>query len=420
MENEDLKFIKKHYGEKFARLCRANFSTILENQGVLSQLISSSFAPTRSLCDELCKYGKLNEFVSYIYNIYNSITRVEEKQDTYVTTETAEQLFEKAGYILYPECKTKEDVLKFKKYYAPYEELCTFAHIEDRLKTCRVWFAVKKNVDSIRRQDFVDPNRQDLYGTSVLSIQFTKGFSNVLSIKNRYNHSVVNPDATFHNNLDNIIKGLSNAFHQEFGLIDDKMRNNISFANYILANDGLFYRKNLVINNIYYCENNVLIDSGNLVFFDKSKILLIDNYILDMDDKAIFLYDQSFDNNDEFVKSIGKIEKINIKLDKSNNTKIIEIKPKNGSLVYIIVNENNEIIEYFNANVTSIKNNFLSYNKKIKRINLPNVKKIGAKFLWRNVSLQEAVMPKLKTKTPILVNNILINSKKISDNETIR
>ena len=37
--NEDLKIIKKKYGEKMERFCRDNFSTILENTGQLSKLL---------------------------------------------------------------------------------------------------------------------------------------------------------------------------------------------------------------------------------------------------------------------------------------------------------------------------------------------------------------------------------------------
>lgn len=80
------------------------------------------------------------------------------------------------------------------------------------------FFAVKKNADEIKRENFTNPQRQDEYGTSVISIQFSKGTINDLSIKNRYNHSVNNPDATFSNNLENIKPGLTNSFEQHYGL----------------------------------------------------------------------------------------------------------------------------------------------------------------------------------------------------------
>ena len=86
-----------------------------------------------------------------------------------------------AGYVLV-ECYNEEDIQKFRKYYAPGEELCTFKG--GRLNSCRVFFAVKKNVLDIKREDFKKPKREDEYGTSVISIQFTKDETNTLSIKN--------------------------------------------------------------------------------------------------------------------------------------------------------------------------------------------------------------------------------------------
>lgn len=88
---------------------------------------------------------------------------------------------------------------------------------------CHVFFAIKTNVDSIQRKHFLNPERQDEYGTSVISIQFTKDESCTLSIKNRYNHRVINCDATFSNNLDNIIPGLTRSFEKYYGLKQKKL-----------------------------------------------------------------------------------------------------------------------------------------------------------------------------------------------------
>ena len=74
---------------------------------------------------------------------------------------TPSELLREAGYILY-ECKSEEDMTKFKKYYAPGEELCSFWL--NRLESSFVFFAVKENVDDIKREDFKNPKRQDLYG----------------------------------------------------------------------------------------------------------------------------------------------------------------------------------------------------------------------------------------------------------------
>ena len=62
----------------------------------------------------------------------------------------------------------------------------------------------------MKREDFDKPAREDEYGTSVMGIQFAKTGVSTVSIKNRYNHTVNNPDATYGNNLDKIIPGVNN------------------------------------------------------------------------------------------------------------------------------------------------------------------------------------------------------------------
>ena len=64
------------------------------------------------------------------------------EEDYAETTTLPDELFAEAGYILFPECQTEDDIQAFRKYYTDYEELCTF--YGNRLDTCRVWFAVKK------------------------------------------------------------------------------------------------------------------------------------------------------------------------------------------------------------------------------------------------------------------------------------
>ena len=153
---DDLKYLKKHYGEDFSRLCRGLFPTILEQEGLLTQLITSKFAPTRSLAEDL--KGKEDSFKSFIYSLRDDGVEEAVRQDT----KTPEELMKEAGYILYPECQTEEDIQSFRHYYhrnngptpeykggvpefRDGEELCTFNGF--RLERCRVWFAVKENFD---------------------------------------------------------------------------------------------------------------------------------------------------------------------------------------------------------------------------------------------------------------------------------
>ena len=189
---DDLKVIRKKYGERMYHFCRESFPTLLEEPGKLSKLLSDNFYESHFLFYDIVADGKEDEFKNYIYSLVDV-----ENNNELVQIKTPEELMSEAGYVLV-ECYNEGDIQAFRKYYAPGEELCTF--YGGRLNRCRVFFAVKKNVSDIKREDFKNPKRQDEYGTSVISIQFTKDGTNTLSIKNRYNHTVNNPDATFSNN----------------------------------------------------------------------------------------------------------------------------------------------------------------------------------------------------------------------------
>ena len=390
MENKDLKYLKKFYGENFSHLCRELFPTLLEKEGLLSGIISKKFAPTRSLYDAI--KGFPDNFKSYIYSFVN----VEKFDLPLLVDKTPEQLLDEAGYILYPECKTEKEIQSFKKYYAPDEELCTFRG--NRLNYCRVWFAVKKNVDEIKRENFPKPTRQDEYGTSVISIQFTKADESTLSIKNRYNHRVNQPDATFGNNLDNIIDGLTNSFLETYNIKLLDAKNNLELKNFVQGDDGKFYRYTFEEDNIYFCENNIIIDNGNVKHFDKSKYLVIENYIFDLEKKKVvnnYLTDKKDEDEkqtDGFIKSIGEIEKLEILNDKDGNRTIF-IKNKTNHKIEIKINDKNEIIGYRNPFATELKDNFLNLNRALRELYIPNVKTIRNECLYYNEGLKELDLP---------------------------
>ena len=151
--NEDLRLIKKYYGEKMMHLCRKLFPTILEESGLLSELLFKTFNPSRNLYDDIVESDNIDKFQNYI----NSL--VERKNSEKVeTTKTPFELLEEVGYKLY-ECHTEEEIQAFKKYYIAKELLCTFNG--DRLKTCYVFFAVKQNAEKLKREKILNPDRQD-------------------------------------------------------------------------------------------------------------------------------------------------------------------------------------------------------------------------------------------------------------------
>ena len=381
---DDLKLIKKYYGENFMHLCKKLFPTILEENGTLYNIISNSFSHSKNLYNDLIEQDKVLEFKNYIYSY------TKENDLIVKTSKTPYELMSNAGYILY-ECKNQEEILSFKKYYSKDEKLCTFK--EERLKTNYVFFAVKKDVDRIKRDEFKIPQRQDRYGTSVISIQFTKGDNNIVSIKNRYNHKVQNPDATYSNNLDNIIQGLTYSFNKYYKFNID-YKDSFELNGWVKAIDNKFYKYNYEINNIYYCVDNIIIDSKRNVisdFKDKEKYLVIDYFILDIVKKKIYLYDERL--KDSFIDNIN-IKKINILKDK--NIKIIDIIPLEGEKIIIKINSNNQILGYINNNIKKVKDNFLCDNTTINEIIMNNLEYAGDYFLEKNKCLKYIEFNKLK------------------------
>lgn len=46
---QDLKYIKKKYGENMSKLCRELFPSLLETEGLLSNIMTSTFNESRLL-----------------------------------------------------------------------------------------------------------------------------------------------------------------------------------------------------------------------------------------------------------------------------------------------------------------------------------------------------------------------------------
>ena len=112
VESEDYNSIKKHFGEKFARLCYECFQAEMEKYpGKIKEIVFNHFAPNPTLSEDMYKYKK--EFIDFI-KIYLD----EEEEVKTNTTKTVKELFDEAGYYFY-ECHTVEDVEAFKKCYHP-------------------------------------------------------------------------------------------------------------------------------------------------------------------------------------------------------------------------------------------------------------------------------------------------------------
>ena len=403
---DDLKVIRKKYGEKMYHFCRESFPTLLEEPGKLLKLLSDNFHESHSLFDDIVANGKESEFKNFIYSLVDV-----ENNNELGMIKTPEELMSEAGYVLV-ECYNEGDIQAFRKYYARREELCTFKG--GRLNRCRVFFAVKKNVSDIKREDFKNPTRQDEYGTSVISIQFTKDGTNTLSIKNRYNHTVNNPDATFSNNLDNIIPGLTASFEKHKDIVQKYKSNRFEIKGYVRANDGKYYKYNYEINNVYYCPDNIIIDNFNVKRYDKSRYLIIDYFIIDLSNKSIRLYDKKLsDSFCDVIKDINKIEIDNIDSGKKitilgdNNKSLEIITDKDGKIISLKMNKiydigdkflsyNTSLQKFTAENLTEVGSDFLYYNTSLQKFTAESLTEVGSYFLWCNNTLQELYLPNLK------------------------
>ena len=392
--NEELLIIKKVYGEKMMHLCKKLFPTILEEKWTLYNLLVSSIAPSRTIASDIIDRGLESDFSNFIYSFINpTVFKVK-------TDKTPFELMRSVGYTLF-ECKSNQDIQKFRKFYAPGEELCTFNG--DRLLTCDVFFAIKDGAEKLNRKHFINPKRQDSYGTSVISIQFSRVGLNTVSIKNRYNHTVENPDATFSNNLDSIVKGLSYSFEKYYGLniynnSDAYSKFLIEDLNCIKASDGRYYKSNVEEDNVFYCENNIIIDNGKIIKKynnNKERYIVMDSYILDLKEKKIFK-----ENNkivDSFINSIIIDNKSIIDIKNSNSLKNIIIKNVNLDDIIITIDKSNKIISYINNNVESVGPRFLYNNKTISYIEMNKLKEIDNDFLCWNLALKDLNLPSVET-----------------------
>lgn len=399
---DDFKILKKHYGERFAKLCRSLFPTILEEKGVLSNLIMSKFAPSRFLYEDLVDNYATDRFQKFIYG-----ENLKSSHDFKEINFTPEQLFEKAGYILY-KCETNEDIHKFEKYYAKGESICTFTD-PDRIKKNTIFFAVKKDVDKFKRDSFKNPNINDDYSTSVICIQFTKGRQSAIKIISRYNHALKdsNPDATFGTDLDEIYYGLVDSFHKYYNITPISGKHPFQLPNYVIAKDGKYYRYNYEIDNVYYCPNNIIIDNSEPKYYDSRRYDLIDYFIIDKQEKNISDYNTFV--NDSFIDlfkdnwGVSQISKIEI--SKQNDEKTFRFVLTNDKIITVVVDKYNQIVELHSLDTTLLLKGFLRYNKSLRKLNTPNVSHIENYALYNNQSIRILNLPNVEIIKDRVMNN---------------
>lgn len=408
--NKDLKYIKKKYGEKMMHYCRECFPTILNVPGKLVEILNTHFYCVKdSLYNDIKENHKESEFNDFVY----SNAGLKNEYDIRDVSKTPKELLDDAGYDLF-ECKTVEEVNSFKKYFILGEQLCTFLDPASRLENKYVFFAVKKNILDIKREDFLIPDRQDEYGTSVISIQFTRDKNNHLSIKNRYNEVVNNPDSTFDNNLDNIIPGLTMSFYKAYGIREIYDENSeFQMENYISI-DGEYYKYNYKLNDIYYCTNNIIVDNNNVIRYDPEKYIIMDYFIIDLVNKKVDVFDNKL--RDSFSEVIGKIK--NIEIVRGEKDKKVYITNEEDNIFELTLSFDNKLIGIKNNMIDKLPNRFLISGQYLKNMEFSNVREIGNDVLYANTDLEYFNL----SKAEVIGNYFLANNIKLTNidlNKTI-
>lgn len=408
--NKDLKYIKKKYGEKMMHYCRECFPTILNVPGKLVEILNTHFYCVKdSLYNDIKENHKESEFNDFVY----SNAGLKNEYDIRDVSKTPKELLDDAGYDLF-ECKTVEEVNSFKKYFILGEQLCTFLDPASRLENKYVFFAVKKNILDIKREDFLIPDRQDEYGTSVISIQFTRDKNNHLSIKNRYNEVVNNPDSTFDNNLDNIIPGLTMSFYKAYGIREIYDENSeFQMENYISI-DGEYYKYNYKLNDIYYCTNNIIVDNNNVIRYDPEKYIIMDYFIIDLVNKKVDVFDNKL--RDSFSEVIGKIK--NIEIVRGEKDKKVYITNEEDNIFELTLSFDNKLIGIKNNMIDKLPNRFLISGEYLKNMEFSNVREIGNDVLYANTDLEHFNL----SKAEVIGNYFLANNIKLTNidlNKTI-
>ncbi len=322
-----------------------------------------------------------------IKNLFPVIREIYKTQNTpeYQTNKTPLELLSDAGYDAFV-VKTEEQKNSIKKYYRPDEEICTLRD-PHRHENFYMIHAVKRGADKIKPSK--NPEREDEYGRSVISIQIAKPNGGFISIKNRYNHTVNNPDATFDNNPDEIIPGLSNSLKKFFN-VDFDVSESVLPDNYRMVNDQFVYF-NYEIENIYFGPDYYF--SGTTITkLNTDYEIMLDYFILNTKTGELKNIIGPDNTTYKILQDLFKNKKISIRINPNN---------KHERMIYadnthVLSVEKGTITELNLPDTKSIDDRFLAYNKKLKKFNAPKLEKVGNFFISHNTDLTELNLPSLK------------------------
>jgi hypothetical protein len=363
--DEVYKRLKKQNGESFAKVIRAEL--LLETPNIIQILEFAGNDPADATA---------------IAPIVRELNK-KKQNETITTNKNPLELLDMAGYDAFVVTNATQKN-SIKKYFRPNEELCTFRD-NSRHVDFYIIHAVKRGAEKILPKE--KPEREDEYGTSVISIQIAKS-GGFISIKNRYNHTVTSPDATFNNNPDNIIPGLSNALKQYFN-IDFYSSENVLPDNYRVIHER-FVRFNYEVENTYFGPD-FYFKGSEVVKLNNDYQYMLDYFVLDLKQG---LLNPSGVQEDSFgvLQKIFAGKKITVKTNPENKKE--KLFYADGQ--YVLTTNGGQIVSLNIPNVKKIENNFLKYNTVLTELSVPDLIEVGDDFLYYNKVLFNLDTPNLK------------------------
>ena len=355
------KKLKKQNGEGVARVMRS--AVLLDVPNIVHIMEFAGNNP-----------DEVKQLVPVIRKIYKN-----QQESQYHTDKNPLELLNDAGYDAFV-VDSLEKQNSIKKYFRKNEELCTFRD-PARYKNYYMIHAVKRGAENIKPA--TNPEREDEYGTSVISIQIAKN-GGFISIKNRYNHRVMNPDATFNNNPDKIIHGLTDSlkkfFHVDFNTSENPLPHNFR-----MVNDQLV-RYNYEIDNIYF-GSDYHFSGSRITKLNKDYEVMLDYFILDKRSGTVRgILEKDNECTCEVFNHVFQNKKILVKRDKEHSQIFADD-------VHIATVCDGKIIELNLPGIDVVGDKFLYYNKSLTNIKLPDATKIGDLFLVNNQALTSIELP---------------------------
>lgn len=401
--------IKKQNGERFAQSVRKYDDGIFEIENIL----------------DIVRYA--GKKADPILNYLSSLKKIAINNVPGASLNPFE-LLDSVGYdAVYADSLVKQNAIA--PYFFSGEQLCSFDDIK-RFENFYIMNVVHRDAAKLRRSDFTRPMREDKYGTSVMSIQIAKDGSRI-SIKNRYNASVENPDNTYGSNPDNIVPGLGAAlrayFKVDFSVPDSELAKGYALMGKYIV------KYSFVADNVYYGSDFYGMDR-RVYPLDRRSQIMMDATPFDLATRRPIRPHGHAPAVDSFADVFGeqiKDKKLHTTKTPSGATRIgtddgtwVDI--VDGQIVGCALPYLRDVPDNFMAYNTAatyldlsgamhIGNNFLQQNTALKNIRIANVRTIGDNFLSANKELESLFAPHvLEIGNDFLVRNVALKSIDLS------